>query len=200
MNISRRQMLWLLGILYSSTLLRKADFVSAAQAASSEGLVPLIFDKHYNITLLGLERLHPFDGCKFGKIHKALVKNELRTKADFSSPTALTDEMLLEVHTEKYLESLHHSRVLAKIFNVPALSKVPAGILNSRILAPMRLAGGGTLLTCRAALKHGLAINIGGGYHHADRNSGGGFCVYSDIPIALSILRKEGLVRRAPRC
>lgn len=95
------------------------------------------------------------------------------------------------------MESLHHSRVLAKIFNVPALSKVPAGLLSSRILDPMRLAGGGTLETCRAALKHGLAINIGGGYHHADRTSGGGFCVYSDIPIALSVLRKEGLLKRA---
>ena len=31
----------------------------------------------------------------------------------------------------------------------------------------MRLATGGTLLACRLALEHGVAINLGGGFHHA---------------------------------
>jgi histone deacetylase 11 len=49
---------------------------------------------------------------------------------------------------------------------------------------------------CREALKHGVAINIGGGYHHAQCDKGGGFCVYSDVPIAATILREERLVDR----
>jgi hypothetical protein len=38
-----------------------------------------------------------------------------------------------------------------------------------QILKPMRLATGGTVLACRLALEHGVAINLGGGYHHAER-------------------------------
>lgn len=31
------------------------------------------------------------------------------------------------------------------------------------------------------AVKHKWAINLGGGFHHATRSSGGGFCIYPDI-------------------
>lgn len=39
-------------------------------------------------------------------------------------------------------------------------------------------------LGAQLALKDGWAINLSGGYHHAKRDSGGGFCVYADIPLA----------------
>jgi histone deacetylase 11 len=40
-------------------------------------------------------------------------------------------------------------------------------------------------------------VNLGGGYHHADRSHGGGFCVYSDVPAALLQLHREGLFKTA---
>ncbi|WP_422930207.1 histone deacetylase [Singulisphaera sp. PoT] len=46
------------------------------------------------------------------------------------------------------------------------------------------------------ALERGIAINLGGGFHHAASGWGGGFCVYADIPIAAAILHAEGLVAR----
>jgi histone deacetylase 11 len=60
----------------------------------------------------------------------------------------------------------------------------------------MRYATGGTILACRLALEHGLAINLGGGYHHAGSDRGGGFCVYADAPLAALILHEEGRVGR----
>jgi histone deacetylase 11 len=41
------------------------------------------------------------------------------------------------------------------------------------------------------ALEKGLAINLGGGYHHAGPEKGGGFCAYADVPLALLTLKVE---------
>src|SRR5262249_44955318 len=58
-------------------------------------------------------------------------------------------------------------------------------------------ATGGTILACRLALEQGLAINLSGGYHHAGPEKGGGFCVYADVPLALTVLYQEGRFRSA---
>ena len=39
------------------------------------------------------------------------------------------------------------------------------------------------------ALERGWAVNIGGGMHHAYYEDGGGWCVYSDLTLALRKLR-----------
>ena len=57
----------------------------------------------------------------------------------------------------------------------------------------MRYATGGTIAAARQALEHGVAINLGGGYHHAAAGWGGGFCVYADVPLAAKMLHDAGL-------
>jgi histone deacetylase 11 len=159
--------------------------------------VPLIYDSRYNISAFGLEHLHPFDSRKYSKIRNYLLSSGLRTANDFVKPVPLSNEQILKIHTPGYLESLKNSSVLAKIFEVSAAAAIPAGLLDWSVLYPMRIAAGGTLNTCRLAMKYGLAINLGGGYHHADRDHGSGFCVYADVPIALTILFQEGKFGKA---
>jgi histone deacetylase 11 len=168
------------------------EIAGSHRASILPGLVPLIYSSRYNMSAFGLEHLHPFDAQKFSKIQQHLIGAGLRATADFVRPFELSREQLLTVHSSDYLESLKASVVLARILEVPAASVMPSALIDWRILHPMRLAGGGTLVACRLALLNGLAINLGGGYHHADRNDGGGFCVYSDVPIALKILHQEG--------
>ncbi len=50
----------------------------------------------------------------------------------------------------------------------------------------------GTLLAARNALEVGIGINLGGGYHHAKPDSGEGFCIFADIPIAIRQLQAGG--------
>jgi histone deacetylase 11 len=88
---------------------------------------------------------------------------------------------------------------LAAILEVPLLHYLPACLVAWRVLTPMRRATGGTVLACRLALDQGLAINLGGGYHHASRDRGGGFCVYADTPLALESLQREGRIRPWPK-
>src|SRR5207302_1215559 len=74
---------------------------------------------------------------------------------------------------------------------------LPASFADWRVLGPMRWATGGTALACRIARAQGLAINLGGGFHHAGPAGGSGFCVYADTPLALATLHAEQPFRSA---
>ncbi len=157
-------------------------------------MIPVIYHPKSNITVFGLERLHPFDGRKYRRIHDALIAGGLRKARDFILPSPIRREELERVHTPEYLRSLRKSNVLAGILGVPLLARLPWRFVDWRVLLPMRYTTGGTLLAARLALEHGVAINLGGGYHHAAASWGDGFCVYADIPIALATLHVEGRV------
>jgi histone deacetylase 11 len=159
-------------------------------------MIPLVYHPLYNITAFGLERRHPFDSRKYRRIHDALIGRGLRREVDFVRPRPATIAELRRVHSAEYLASLRRSEVLATIFAVPLARIVPGWLLDWRVLRSMRLATGGTLLACRLALEHGIAINLGGGFHHASAGRGGGFCAYADTPIAAATINDEGRIKR----
>jgi histone deacetylase 11 len=151
-------------------------------------MIPVVYSPKYNIAAFGLERLHPFDSRKYRRIHDWLVRQGLRKRPDFICPRPVSHHELLRVHTTEYLRSLRDRRVLARILEVPVIRYLPGWLVGWRVLRPMRWATGGTLLACRLALETGLAINLGGGFHHA----GGGFCTYADVPLAVTLVKGEG--------
>jgi histone deacetylase 11 len=160
-------------------------------------MVPIVYSPAYNITALGLERWHPFDSVKYRRIHAWLLRQGLRKAEDFIAPQPCTEDELRLVHTPEYLRSLKRRRELARVFELWPVLLLPAWLTDWRVLRPMRWATGGTVLACRLALERGLAINLGGGYHHASGRSGGGFCIYADVPLALAMLHQEGRIRSA---
>ncbi|MEA5466325.1 histone deacetylase family protein [Leptothoe sp. PORK10 BA2] len=54
---------------------------------------------------------------------------------------------------------------------------------------------GGTILTAKLALNHGLACNTAGGTHHAFPGHGSGFCIFNDIAIATRLLQAQNLLK-----
>jgi histone deacetylase 11 len=160
-------------------------------------MVPLVYSPKYNITAFGLERLHPFDSVKYRRIHDWLIHQGLRRPGDFVAPRPSTRADLLRIHTPEYLRSLCDRRVLARILEVPPVRYLPGWLVGWHVLHPMRWATGGTVLACRLALEKGLAINLGGGYHHAGGSRGGGFCAYADVPMALATLKQESKIDSA---
>lgn len=159
-------------------------------------MIPLIYHPRYNITAFGLERRHPFDGSKYRRIHDALISRGLRRTGDFTRPRAMTRNELRRIHSEDYLKSLCNPKRLAEILEVPVVRWLPSWLVDWRVLSPMRFATAGTVLACRLALERGMAINLGGGFHHAAANWGGGFCVYADVPLAVKNLYDEEKVGR----
>jgi acetoin utilization deacetylase AcuC-like enzyme len=59
-----------------------------------------------------------------------------------------------------------------------------------------RRATGATVMASRAALEDGVAMNLGGGTHHAFAHVGRGFCVFNDVVTAIRDLRAAGRVER----
>jgi len=169
-----------------------SKFKSSSQSKSVASLnfkkIPIVFHKNYDISFWGLEKLHPFDSCKYGKIADYIVKNCSIDRCRFYTPDPVTDNELLLVHSKEYLKKVAEPSYAAKVAEVKPLSWIPRSSLQTRLLDPMRYATGGTILACQLALKFGWAINLSGGYHHAKANSGEGFCFFADIPLAVNIL------------
>ena len=145
-------------------------------------MVPIIYSPGYNITAFGLERLHPFDSLKYRRIRRWLIRQGFRRRGDFFAPAPVTDADLLLVHSPCYLRSLWSSRALARILELPTLAVLPTWLVRWRVLTPMRRAVGGTIRACRLALERGLAINLGGGFHHAGPSAA---AVSASTPTAL---------------
>lgn len=161
----------------------------------------VVYSQGYDIKFLGLEKLHPFDSCKYSRAWRVLADRfGDRLIANSLTPVApATAEILQLVHTTDYLKNLQRSHFVAQSLELDSLGFLPIGILDSRVLKPMRLATMGTVMASEAALEFGVAINLSGGYHHASAERGEGFCIYSDIAIAISLLRQSQKINAEDR-
>jgi histone deacetylase 11 len=161
------------------------------QVAQCDNKLHIVYHPNYNITFYGIPKLlnlHSFNGEKYKEIYETVKNNPQIVMHKPSRP--VTDEQLLEVHTAAYLESLKHSSVIARIVEILPLKYVPNFMLQTKLLNPMRYAVQGTLDAVATALIHGSAINLSGGYHHAKAHKGEGFCVYSDVALAVKKFQK----------
>lgn len=152
--------------------------------------LPIIYTDSYNIGLMGIENLHPFDTKKYKKVFKHLQATLGLKKSQFHLPDLIDDQQLQLVHESSYLDSLKQSDVIAQVAELGPLAMLPASLLRRNMLRPMRYAVGGTILGAELAMKHGWAINLSGGYHHAKAGNGEGFCYFADIPMAIHRLWK----------
>ena len=146
-----------------------------------------------------MEKLHPFDIAKYDKIYKGLKKDGYVTKQSVIDPVEVTREQMLLIHTEAYIESLKKTKNVASYLEAPQLKIIPDSLLDNMIVSRFRKASGGTLEAARQALKSKskMSINLGGGFHHAKPELGEGFCIIADVPIAIRVLQKEKLIKRA---
>ena len=72
-------------------------------------MIPLVYLPRYNVTLLGLERIHPFDSRKYERIHRALIARGVRKPSDFIRPRPANTSDLEQVHAADYLASLREA-------------------------------------------------------------------------------------------
>ena len=133
---------------------------------------------------------HRFPMDKFRLLVEHLQRLELLDPQRLHQPLPVPRRWLELVHPRAYHEAFARerlSRAEARRIGLPA---TPAVVRRSW------LAVGGTLLTARLALRHGLACHLAGGTHHAFADTGSGFCIFNDVAVAARALLAEGLVRR----
>ncbi|GLC37260.1 hypothetical protein PLESTB_001142700 [Pleodorina starrii] len=153
--------------------------------------LPVVYHPSYNISFFGVEKLHPFDSCKFGKVLTALKKQGVLREGQTVLPREASLEVLADVHTQDYLHRIHHHNfTIVQVTELAALSLIPNKLLQWRVVWPMKLHVGGTILATGLALERGWAINLGGGMHHASASHGMGWCPFDDLVLAIRRVRR----------
>ena len=148
---------------------------------------PLVYSEQYNLEL----GEHVFPARKYGLIREKLLADGVASATDFVEPSASELEDLLLVHDAAWIDKLRFGKLsLAEAMRL----EIP---VSRTMLDGLWKMTGGTLLAARHALQHGIGFNIGGGFHHAFRSHGEGFCAIHDVAVAVRRLQKDGAIRKA---
>jgi len=132
---------------------------------------------------------HVFPVVKYRKIYERLLQIGIKKENIIPSEPALEADVL-RVHSTKYFRKLKSGKLSQS--EVAAL-EIP---FSQEMLDFALLSVGGTVLTVSGALQDGLAVHIGGGFHHAFADHGEGFCVLNDVAIAAAALLDAGKIRK----
>jgi acetoin utilization deacetylase AcuC-like enzyme len=133
---------------------------------------------------------HRFPMAKFGRLMAYLLEESVIAPAQVRVPELAPAAWLQRAHAGDYV-----SAILTQSLNDAAVRRIGLPI-TAEVARRARAANGGTVLTARLALEHGLACNTAGGSHHAFAGYGSGFCVFNDVAVASRVLLDEGLVER----
>uniref|UniRef100_A0A3Q2C9H3 Histone deacetylase 11 n=1 Tax=Cyprinodon variegatus TaxID=28743 RepID=A0A3Q2C9H3_CYPVA len=147
--------------------------------------LPIVYHPNYNITFMGLEKLHPFDSGKWGKVIHFLKEEQFVSDENLVEAREASDEDLLVVHTKRYL-----NRLKVGIYCCFFCSTLKPPVFFHQLLVYFMPS-----LRCLEALPESGSVSSGGGFHHCSSDKGGGFCAYADITLAIRFLfdRVEGV-------
>src|ERR1700693_1865562 len=134
---------------------------------------------------------HVFPAEKYKCIHDRLLATGVATPSDFLTPHPATDQDVLLVHIPQYVEKLKTGTLSTREQMELEVPFSPA------LVKAFWLAAGGSILAADYALNNGIAISIGGGFHHAFPDHGEGFCMIHDVAIAIRRVQRDGRIRRA---
>jgi acetoin utilization deacetylase AcuC-like enzyme len=134
---------------------------------------------------------HVFPTAKYRLLFEAVRRAGL-ADGDWIEPGPLAREDLLLAHTRAFVDEVERltadPRRVVERFEIPLSRGVVEAVLHHCE---------GTRRAVVAALERGVAMNLGGGFHHAFAGHGEGFCLYNDVAIALLAARRDGRLKRA---
>jgi acetoin utilization deacetylase AcuC-like enzyme len=133
---------------------------------------------------------HVFPTRKYGLVLARLLEAGALTPADVVTPRPATWEELGLVHASGYLVKLQEGRLSLGEIAQLELPWTPEAVEAFRLMA------GGTVEATRLAIRHGMAVHLGGGLHHAHPGHGEGFCMFHDVAVAIRVAQRAGWARR----
>lgn len=145
---------------------------------------------YHPIYVLPLPKGHRFPMEKYELVPQQLLHEGTCTRENFFEPEFPNETDILAVHDKDYVEALKQQTLSyreARKIGLP---------LSERLVKREFLIASGTIKASEYALKHGIAMNIAGGTHHAYTNMGEGFCMFNDQAVAARWLQRQGLAKK----
>ncbi len=147
----------------------------------------LVYSDQYDLNL----GAHVFPSVKYKLTMEKLLRDGVAMPEDFIEPRPVADEDVALVHTDAYIRKLKTGTLsFAEILQL----EIP---YSPELIRAVWLSAGGSILAGQRALADGVAVNIGGGFHHACPDHGEGFCVIHDVAIAIRRLQNDKTIARA---
>ena len=131
---------------------------------------------------------HKFPINKFSELANYLIKKNVVKK--FHNPYPCSSETLYFAHSEKYIRDIKN-----KTLDKDGGKKIGFPLVDSVVQRSL-VATGGTVLASKLAINYGISCNTAGGSHHANYDSGAGYCVFNDVAVAAHYLLNRGLANR----
>ncbi|MEM2937163.1 MAG: histone deacetylase [Candidatus Bathyarchaeia archaeon] len=135
---------------------------------------------------------HPFRGDRFLNAMSFFREQGLLNtgKLLVVEPRPASKDELLRVHDKDYVDLIFRLAEEGKPYDI----ETP---VSPEILEAALLIVGGSIKCGEAVVSREVrrAISLGGGYHHAGRDYGGGFCLFNDIAVLVEHLRAKYSVK-----
>lgn len=128
---------------------------------------------------------HRFPMAKYELLPEQLLHEGTCTEAHFFEPEIPNDKFILAVHDPDYYYDLVNITLDQR-----AARKIGFPLSETLVEREVIIADG-SMKAAVYALKHGIAMNIAGGTHHAYTNRGEAFCLLNDQAIATRYLQSE---------
>ena len=133
---------------------------------------------------------HSFPVTKYALLREKITAAGIIDPGDLRIPEPAGDDEILRAHDPEYWQRLQNGELTPKEIRRVGLPWSPEIVIRARHSA------GATIAACRAALEEGVAVNLGGGTHHAFSNRGQGFCWLNDTVIAARAMQAENRAGR----
>lgn len=151
-----------------------------------------VYSPRYDVSWSG----HVFPVEKYHLTYERLLAEGIAQPGDILDPGPASREELGRVHDLEYLGRL--DALAGQGLGSETVFEAP---LTRDILDGVIYAAGGTILACRTALegpagRPRAAMNLSGGYHHAFRDRGEGFCFVNDVAVGAAAVLAGGLAGR----
>jgi acetoin utilization deacetylase AcuC-like enzyme len=134
---------------------------------------------------------HVFAAQKYRLIHQRLLGRGMAEAGDFVCPQPASDDDVRLAHNAEYVRKLREGDLSGQ---EELLLEVP---FSAALVQAFWMHAGGSIQAAELAGQDGIAINLGGGFHHAFPGHGEGFCMINDIAIAILRLFRDGKIGRA---
>ena len=127
---------------------------------------------------------------KYELLAEQLIWEGTVSDVNLFHPDMLTAETALLTHTEEWWRKMTELTLNEREIRAIGFP------INEKFVRRGRHISQGTLECALFALKHGCAMNIAGGTHHAFADRGEGFCCFNDQAVAANYLLQQGLAKR----